>query len=58
MYSIVQDNENTESKRNSEISDFMPRIMADQEILVNRNYLNFKQRDVTNLADNWVKEYA
>lgn len=58
MFSIVQDNENTESKRNSEISDFMPRIMADQEILVNRNYLNFKQRDVTNLAHNWVKEYA
>ena len=58
MYSIVQDNENTESKRNSEISDFMPRIMADQEILVNRNYLNFKQRDVTNLAHYWVKEYA
>ena len=58
MYSSVQDNENTESNRNSEISNFMPRIMADQEILVNRNYLNFKQRDVTNLVHNWVKEYA
>lgn len=58
MFSIVQDNENTESNRNSEISNFMARIMADQEILVNRNYLNFKQRDVTNLVHNWVKEYA
>ena len=58
MYSIVQDNENTESNRNSEISNFMARIMADQEILVNRNYLNFKQRDLTNLVHNWVKEYA
>ena len=53
-----QDDENTESNRNSEIPNFMPRIIADDKILKSINSLNFKQRDVFSVAYNWAKEYA
>ena len=58
MCSNDQDDENTESSRNSEISNFMPRIIADDKILKSINSLNFKQRDVFSVAYNCgTKEY-
>ena len=53
-----QDDKNTESNRNSAIPNFIPRIMADDEILERINFLNFEQHDVFNIVHNWAKEYA
>ena len=58
MYSNDQHDENTESNKNSAIPNGMPRIMRDDEILGSVNSLNSKQRNVFNVVNNWVKEYA
>ena len=55
VFSNDQDDENTESNRNSVIHNFMPRVISDDEILENINYLNSRQYDVIH---NWTKECA
>ena len=55
VYSNRQDDENTESNRNSTVPNFMPRILAEDDILESINFLNSKQRDVFNVAHNQGK---
>lgn len=55
MYSNGQDDENTESNRNSAVPNFMPRILAEDDILESINFLNPKQRDVFNVVHNQAK---
>ena len=50
-----QDDENTESNRNSAVPNFMPRILAEDDILESINFLNPKQRDVFNVVHNQAK---
>ena len=54
-YSIVEDDENPKSSRNSVIPDFMSRTMADDEILESISSLNSKQRDGFNIFNKWTK---
>ena len=54
----IENVETGESNRNFAIPNFMPRIVADDEIVENINFLNSKQRDVFSIVHNWVKEYA
>ena len=53
-----QDDENTESNRNSAIPNFMPRIIEDNEILESITFLNSEQHNVLNIISNWAREYA
>lgn len=53
-----QDDENTESNRNSAIPNFMPRITEDNEILESITFLNSEQHNVFNIISNWAREYA
>lgn len=55
MYSNGQDDENTESNRNSAVPNFMPRILAENDSLESINFLNSKQRDVFNVVHNQAK---
>ena len=57
-YTNDQDNENTESNRNSALPNFMQRIMIDGEVLESINSLHSKQRDVFNVFHTRVKSYA
>ena len=55
VYSNGQADENTESNRNSAVPNFMPRILAEDDILESINFLNSKQRDVFNVVHNQAK---
>lgn len=55
VYSNGQDDENTESNRNSAVPNFMPRILAEDDILESISSLNSKQRDLFNVVHNQAK---
>ena len=55
VYSNGQDDENTESNRNSAVPNFMPRILTEDDILESINSLNSKQRDLFNVVHNQAK---
>ena len=46
------DDESTNSNRNSAIPNFTSRLIADNEILDSLNSLNLKQRDTFNIVHN------
>ena len=58
IYSSDQDDDNTESSKNSAIPNFIPRIMVDDEILESINSLNSNRRNIFNIVHNCIKEYA
>ena len=57
-YLHENDAENTETNKSSAISNFMPKILPDDEIAKGVNSLNSKQREVFNVIHTWVKDYV
>ena len=50
--------EDTEKNKTSAISNFMTKILTDDEITESINYLNLKQREVFNVVHKWTAYYV
>ena len=55
---IENDSEDTETNKTSAISNFMPHISPDDEIIKDINSLNSKQKEFLNVVHTWAKDYV
>ena len=57
-YPNENDSEDTETNKTSEIPNFMPQVLPDDEISKGINSLNSKQREVFNVVHTWAKNFG